>query len=349
MAEPLLKPDYSKHDKVPEYRRLEWHGSTLLRFIRKVVGPVPFSVYRHLRNTIITPFLRKPSLTTAEYKGGVRFWDEVSYTKALQYYLAKHQTFEEYQADRGNEPKTYLDLDFSVYYQTYKNRQATYASLQSLRKNFPHVPVLLISDGGDDFSAIARHFNCEYRHDSTNIGYWPCKDLGRWFDRLAQTCTLFNTEWVLTLEDDVRTRDRISKYPHAHLAGQGGSRGTKITKELHPAAQAYIKDLHPDITRFGISGCGGAIFHRESFMDCVSKMRPGDIETWTALEPGFGANDIALTFLFLVNGYVARRWLDLSHDSVGNWGPASAFDHQFKKYYHESLPEEDERILASLI
>ncbi|MFZ2167329.1 MAG: hypothetical protein WAV50_00495 [Minisyncoccia bacterium] len=278
----------------------------------------------------------------------MKFWDDASYKKALTYYLAKHQTFEEYRDDSSNEPKEYIDLDFSVYYQTYKNRQATYASLQSFRENFPTVPVLLVSDGGDDFSAIARHFNCEYYHDPVNIGYWPCKDTGRWFERLARTCTLFNTEWVLTLEDDVRTRDRISKYPNAHLAGQGGSRGTKVTKELTPSAQAFIKEKHPDITTFGISGCGGAIFHRASFMDCVNNITHGDIEKWMEVEPGFGANDIALTFLFLVNGYIARRWLDLSHDTIGNWGPASAFDHQFKKYYHEPLPPEDERILATL-
>lgn len=336
-------------EKIAVFEREVQHGSVFLRAFKKIAGDAPFTAYRHLRNTLIGSFLTKPALTTKEYRDGLQFWDKSSYQKALAYYLAKHQSFEEYQADPHSEQKEYLDLDFSVYFQCYSNKRATYATLQSFRKFYPNVPILLVSDGGEDFSALARHFNCEYYYDPVNISYWPCTDMRRWFDRIKRACTLFNTEWVLILETDVRTRDRISKYPHAHLSGQGGSRGTRITKQLSPAAQVYIKEKYPETENFGISGCGGSIFHRASFMKCVDAMKPGDIEEWTKLDAGIPASDVALTFLFLVNGYVVRRWLDLSHDTIGNWGPGSAFDHQFKYYYDHPLSEEDERVLATLL
>ncbi|MDE2021759.1 MAG: hypothetical protein KGI71_02445 [Patescibacteria group bacterium] len=332
------------------YKKSVQRGPILLGALRNAFGDKPFALYRRTYNAVAALFLKKPTLTTTSYKGDMRFWDYTSYRKALAYYLAKRETFEEYLADPQHEAKEYIDLDFSVYFQCYKNKRATFAALQSFRQFYPNVPVLLLSDNGDDFSALARHFKCEYYHDSQNIGYWPCTDMYRWFTRLARACELFKTEWVLILEDDVRTRDRISKYPHAHLAGQGGGRGTRVTKQLSPAAQAFVKKSYPDAEFSGISGCGGSIFHRASFMNCFANLKPGDINTWGALDSGaLGATDIALTFLFLVNGYVVRRWLDLSHDSIGNWGPAAAFDHQFKRYYRGGLLSEDEeRTLATL-
>lgn len=305
-----------------------------MNVLKKICGNKPFTVYRHTRNAIIEPFLTKPDLSTGVFKEGMRFWDHKSYEKALAYYLAKHQSFEEYIADAKNEPKDYIDLDFSAYFQCYQNIHATSEALRSFRQFYPNIPLLLVSDGGKDFGNVARQFDCQYHHDKKNIGYWPCLDMLRWFERLARACISFNTEWVLILEDDVRTRDRISKYPNAHLAGQGGSRGTKVTKQLSPLAQAAIKEKFPATNLFGISGCGGSIFHRTSFLRCFRNLNINGIETWPTDDAGLhGATDIALTFLFLINGYIVRRWLDLSHDTVGNWGPASAFDHQYKAFY----------------
>lgn len=320
---------------VQKYENHVYHGSKILRLVRSFVGGHPFTWYRHMCNIIVTPFLKKPVLTTTLYKDGMRFWDHVSYKKALTYYLAKRQTFEEYVTDPTNELKEYIDLDFSVYFQVYKNKPATVAALKSFRQFYPSIPILLVCDGGDDFTDIAREFNCEYYHDPENLGYWPCKDIGRWFKRVARACEMFNTEWVLILENDVRTRDRISKYPHAHLAGPGGGRGAR--KQLSPAAQRLIRERYLEAEFSGTSGSGGSIFHNASYMKCLANIRPGDIQKWLDLDIAFEASDIALSFLFLLNGYVVRRWLDLSEDFIGNYGPGSAIDHQYKEYYKKRL------------
>ena len=44
--------------------------------------------------------------------------------------------------------------EFGVYYAVYKNKKATDVVLTNFRKHFPDNPIVLISDGGDDFSAL---------------------------------------------------------------------------------------------------------------------------------------------------------------------------------------------------
>ena len=51
--------------------------------------------------------------------------------------------------------------EFGVYYAVYKNKKATNVVLTNFRKHFPDNPIVLISDGGDDFSDLAEKFNCK--------------------------------------------------------------------------------------------------------------------------------------------------------------------------------------------
>ena len=45
--------------------------------------------------------------------------------------------------------------EFGVFYQVYKNHKAVRFVLENFRKQFPDNPVVLISDGGDDFTSMA--------------------------------------------------------------------------------------------------------------------------------------------------------------------------------------------------
>ena len=298
------------------------------------VDPLPF--LRHLRNWFLNIRRKLPVIEYTKYKNNLQFLSRKSYLEHSHYYLSKHQTFEEYTADKNNQPKTYIDLNFAVYFQTYNNRQATTEALKSFRHFYPNIPIYLISDHGQDFSDIAIRFGCDYLFASENLGYWPCKNMYTWFSRLADACKKYeDKEWILILEDDVRTRDHISKYPTAHLAGpSGGKPGSRI-KHLTTEAYSFTKKRFPDFESNGISGCGGSIFHRESFLKCFNNKETKDFDTFSRTDPrAKGFTDIALTFLFLANGYLVRRWFDMSEETSGSWGPASAFDHQYKKHYN---------------
>ena len=52
--------------------------------------------------------------------------------------------------------------EFGVFYQVYKNHKAVRFVLENFRKQFPDNPVVLISDGGDDFTYMADEFGCKF-------------------------------------------------------------------------------------------------------------------------------------------------------------------------------------------
>ncbi len=317
-------------------------------FVKRRFGPDPWPVLRRLRNTIVGASLKLPEPKYAEYKGGLKFVDRETYLAQERYYLSKHQKFEEYSKDRGNEQKSYIDLDFGVFYQTFDHKKATFECLRSFRALYPKTPVYLVSDHGVDLVDIAAHFNCHYQYAEKELGY-EATDIMDWFARVADACAACkNPQWMLIMEDDIRTRDRISKYPNAHLAGQGGGAPMRrYRKQLVTSVREYVNKRFPGTEWNGFAGSGGSIFHTESFLECMrSDVAKNLHKLADALDSRMHwSMDTALAFLFMANGYTVRRWFDLSEEAEGNWGPASAFDHQYKEYYRRPWSNEDEAML----
>ena len=287
-----------------------------------------------IKNLAIMLFRKPPAMTYGiTTPNGLMISSKESYLKELKFYMMRSKGFEDYMCDKRMPPKEYIDLKFAVYFQCYNEKIATAEALRSFREFYPDIKVRLLSDDGEDFSAIAKKFNCDYIHAPENLGYWPCKDMKAWFKRLYETCLMHkDAEWILLLEDDVRTRDRISKYPNAHLAGQAGG---VSNPPFSQAAKEYVWKLYPGLEINGYSGAGGSIFHRKSFLICYENIDRFDIEKLKKLDDRLEwATDIALDYLFHLNGFVSRRWLDFSEALTHCLhGPASAFEHLYKKYY----------------
>lgn len=116
--------------------------------------------------------------------------------------------------------------DFSCYYQVYKDANATRKVLTQFRKHHPDNPIYMVSDGGLDFSDIAKEFNCTYQHSWLNIGYWShmrsevieyratngakghtygwnCEEAMVYLDRFYQACIIGNKPYIMLLADDV--------------------------------------------------------------------------------------------------------------------------------------------------
>lgn len=176
----------------------------------------------------------------------MKFVDKETYMAQEKYYLTKHQTFEEYLRDKNNKPKEYIDLNFGVFYQTFNHKKATVECLKSFRKFFPKTPIYLVSDHGADLSDIAKAFNCHYKYADKELGY-QCSDMRAWFERIADAIKACgNPEWMLFLEDDILTRDKISKNPNAHIAGQGGGFVSyENKKQLSPKVREYVESRFP--------------------------------------------------------------------------------------------------------
>ena len=230
------------------------------------------------------------------------------------------------------------DLKIGAHFLCYKQKRATFEALRSFRQHYPDAPVDLVCDNGDDFTDIAKHFGCTYTHctESAGNGVTTAFDSHRqamlWFRRLEETCKRFDqVDWVVILEDDVRTQGPIQYMPPAPMAGP-------CTMPFTEAAKFAIKLRHPNLTINGYSGCGGTIFHRETFLKCMQNFY--NIGQVALLDDRLAHHsDAMMTYLFLWNGHENVPWLDHSERSRGVGCEDAAFDHQFKKYYGEAWDE----------
>ena len=116
--------------------------------------------------------------------------------------------------------------DFSCYYQVYNNPEATRKVLTQFRKHHPDNPIYMVSDGGLDFSDIAKEFGCVYQHSWLNIGYWShtkpevieyratngakghpygwnVEEAMVYLDRFAKASIKSNKKYTMLLADDV--------------------------------------------------------------------------------------------------------------------------------------------------
>jgi hypothetical protein len=239
-----------------------------------------------------------------------------------------------------------MDLKIGVYYSAYQQPRATYECLKSFRKHFPDAPIRLISNNGYDFAKMADFFKCDYVYEKvqtlTEKDPWyrfiSVESALECLNRVKRTCEKFSdVDWIVTLEDDTLVRGPIKHMPPAPLSGP-------CTVEFQPAVIEFVHSKYPWLQVYGYSGCGGTIFHRESFLKCMQNIP--DIEEARKLDDRIRwYGDALFTFTFLYNGFEnGPAWLDQSEVSCGRGLPDAAFDHQYKVYYDQ--PWEDSMIGA---
>ena len=225
-----------------------------------------------------------------------------------------------------------IDIKIAGHYCCYKDKRATYESLKAFREHFPDAPLYLVSDNGDDFSDLAEHFKCDYQHYTESSGNGRTTEFDthaqamKWFRRLENTCRACpEADWIVILEDDVRTQGPIKYPPPAPMAGP-------CTMPFTEAAKYAIKLRHPDLIVNGYSGCGGTIISREALLDCMNGFY--DIGQVALLDNRLARHsDAMLTYLFLWNGYGNEPWKDHAERSRGVGRIDAAFEHQFKDFY----------------
>lgn len=107
-------------------------------------------------------------------------------------------------------------MTLGAYYQCFKNRVATEYVLKSFREHYPEAPVIIVSDGGDDFSDLAQMYNCQYFWRE-NIQSCRGKALAYnydnwilWWNDFKKYVSMLDTDYMIFLEDDVAVRRPIS-------------------------------------------------------------------------------------------------------------------------------------------
>ena len=148
------------------------------------------------------------------------------YLNICKYYDQFKIKYSEYKGSNWVPDKKEYNLKFGVHYQCYKQDRSTFECLLNFRIHYPEVPIVLISDNGHDFSQMSKYFNCTYIHETENSGNGITNVLvgnnkiDIWLNRIKRTCNILtNVEYILYMEDDLLTRDKITKNPNADLAG----------------------------------------------------------------------------------------------------------------------------------
>lgn len=228
----------------------------------------------------------------------------------------------------------------SAYMQCWSEKLATHHALASFRRSYPAETITLVSDQGEHFDSFAarfrlRYYRSEHKADPRHLGIAGAREYLR---RIHDHCLHSTSDFVVLLEDDVTTRRRVRRFPAADCAGP---RSNPFSEPFN----AYLRRLLGTTQDYGYGLCGGAIFHRQTFLDCYACPFPLDV--LGRLDEGVVTfSDMVLTALFLVNGRRFEIWDEISeaHHPVPELRIVrdAAFDHADKRWYGVPF---DERLL----
>ena len=101
-----------------------------------------------------------------------------------------------------------------AYYQCYKNRKSLNFVLSNYRRYYPDCNVVLVCDGGDDFTEESIKYECKYIHDSKietekNLIFKSIESARIFIDRLSKNIHHISENFFILLEDDVYIMDHI--------------------------------------------------------------------------------------------------------------------------------------------
>ena len=220
--------------------------------------------------------------------------------------------------------------DFGFWCTSYKEKVATLKMIEQVREFHSDHPFHLISDDGEDFSKIARKFDCLYSRNPNRIG---CHSAGRnrgtsegiWtlFHRMKESVLneLSGVEWIIYMEPDVEVFREIQFMPDYALAG--GPRGPC----LKPALQSFLENKFPEIEvgNKGFArtwtGSGGSAIHVETFLDVLGSTSFEEWSEVSEIDPrAKDHGDIGITVLFQNKGVRTGGWKERGYTQMKKMG-----------------------------
>jgi hypothetical protein len=232
-----------------------------------------------------------------------------------------------------------MTVEFGVFYQVYKNKNAVTFVLDNFRQHFPDNPIVLISDGGSDFSEHAEKYNCKFFMRENIYGnqenkYHPLYNAYRtieWWKRQKLVCEETGQDYVMILEDDVFVKSSFNINPPFQL------RGVRIGNYFTPRMSEDVKASSGiDASLYGM--CGGSIYNAKTLLSIyddvimdiennMDRMISEDTKNYAML----GAVDANITYHFAKRGhkYEVASWLG----EVREGNIDRPVIHQWKQHY----------------
>lgn len=150
----------------------------------------------------------------------------------------------------------------SAYYQCYKRDKCVDFVLNNYRFFYPIETIVLICDGGNDYSKIAEKYNCEYFYEQKintkdNLIFNDKNSAFLFIKRLINKIHLIKTKYFIILEDDVYIKNKINESDLKYEIN-----GCNYNEFLNKNIQ-YI--LNEKTDKFHYGGCGGSVLDTDFF------------------------------------------------------------------------------------
>lgn len=222
-------------------------------------------------------------------------------------------------------------------FQCYTNRRATEHALKNFRLHLPDSPLLLISDGGTDFSSLASEHKCGYSHreniyGNASVGYaYDAVRMIEWWNRQKSAVDFCDTDYILIMEDDVLVTSNFSIDIDFPL--NGPIRGQPLSAEM---VKEMVRCSGVPATNYGM--CGGSIYNARIFKsiydDVVNDIRENHDKLYkTADYRLLGYADANMVYHFGKRGHRFQPSPWLAEIQRGESRVGKAILHQYKDKY----------------
>jgi len=149
-----------------------------------------------------------------------------------------------------------------AFFQVYKNKKATEAAMKSFRACYPDSPVLLISDGGSDFTDIAEVYDAKFimRHNILGVdrGFYNSERTIEAWNRHKMAVEHAQTDYIIILEDDVLVQKRVD-FDGFDIKGP-------TANQMPPKGISEILRNRGCVGSGRFGACGGSVYKSSSFM-----------------------------------------------------------------------------------
>lgn len=221
-----------------------------------------------------------------------------------------------------------MNKTLGAYYQAYRRPNCVNFVLNNFRNYYPNSPIHLVSDGGNDFSDLARKYNCVYSYEE-NLTCFHGKNDGvrynypqKWFNdpegkknslkkyvkRIGNHTKNMNVDYFLLLEDDVYVMNKTNLDELKYQINGNNP---------HHSFPVEVSNYLANTNFLSYGGCGGCIFDRLFFDKVINQNTnlDNEIETYCNLtskyvddgNQNWWGSDAILSFLcFLHKGTIGN-------------------------------------------
>ena len=192
-----------------------------------------------------------------------------------------------------------------AYYQCHSNRAALNFVLLNYRRHYPDSTLVMVCDGGEDFSTEANSHNAIYVHDrkintEKNLVFRDPPSLKRFVDRIAENIHHITEDYFMLLEDDVYVIRKIVSEMLWDI--NGCNMGEFFSDDI----SRIISQNNPAAPPRSFYGCfGGTVLRTEFFRRILSDKSLLQCQIDKFCEKCHStdlASDKILSFICLMNG-----------------------------------------------